>query len=496
MVERLRGGSPQWLALLGPRKVGKTSLLLETARRVGEPVVFAILDVFDHVPVTEEVLRLMALRVVERVFSAECGQSLEATIDPDSYRAALSGSPRFSKLPPDLRQLLLGLKELKLNPLTMGSLLQVPERLAQKLGLFIVVAIDEFQELAELRAGRPATAVLPMLRSVWQKHRRVAYVVSGSARRLMTDLVSSQRSPFFGHFDLLEVGEFETTDAVSLMMDSAVPGRPVGRALAGKAVAALGGNPFYLQLLGEQLAAIDAPLDDGALKEALSRLLFHRTGRLSLFFEGELARVVGRSAPSLALLEQLAHGPARPVDLQRAVRLSSSTVSNYLGRLGDIIRARADGTWELSDRVMALWLKWRAPGGAAVPMSVIGDDGERVVAQALAELGFELVYQSKASRGAFDLLAIRAGVMVGVQVKRSPLPLHFSSAAWNRMEAEGKRLGWLRVVASVTAEGIVTFLDPAKGRRKKGVSLTGVATIDNLLLWVDRAAAPPRPANW
>ncbi|MDP1823533.1 MAG: ATP-binding protein [Archangium sp.] len=497
-VEKLRAGSPHWLALLGPRKVGKTSLLLETSRRVGAPVVFAILDVFDHVPVTDEVLRLLVLRVVDRVFAAECGQSLEATIDPDSYRAALSGSPRFATLPPDLRQLLLGLKELELTALTTSRLLDVPERLAERLGLFLVVAVDEFQELAALRVGRPAVEVLPMLRSAWQKHRRVSYVVSGSARSMMTDLVASQRSPFFGHFELMEVGEFEREDAVALLIDSAVPGRKVSRALAEKAVDTLGGNPFYLQLLGEQLAAIAAPLDDAALKEAVSRLLFHRTGRLALFFESELARVVGRSSASLALLEQLARGPARPVDLQRAVRLSSSSVVNYLARLGDIIRAREDGTWELSDRVMALWLQWRAPGGAAVPMTVIGDEGERVVAQALAELGFELVYQSKASRGAFDLLALRAGVMVGIQVKRSPLPLHFSAAAWKRMEAEAQRLGWLPVIASVTAEGVVTFLDPRKGRKKKGVSLSAGARIENLLRWVDLTSssgarrAPPR----
>jgi Holliday junction resolvase len=130
-------------------------------------------------------------------------------------------------------------------------------------------------------------------------------------------------------------------------------------------------------------------------------------------------------------------------------------------------------------------------------MTVIGDEGERVVAQTLAELGFELVYQSKASRGAFDLLALRAGVMVGIQVKRSPLPLHFTDAAWKRMEAEATRLGWLPVIASVTAEGVVAFLDPRKGRKKKGVSLSAAARIENLLLWVDltssgRRRAPPR----
>jgi AAA+ ATPase superfamily predicted ATPase len=293
-VEKLRAGSPHWVALLGPRKVGKTSLLLETSRRVGAPVVFAIIDVFDLVPVTDEVLRLLVLRVVDRVFAAECGQSLEATLDSASYRAALSGSPRFATLPADLRQLLFDLKEVELTALVTPRLLDVPERLAEKLGLFIVVAVDEFQELAALRVGRPSAEVLPMLRSVWQKHRRVSYVVAGSARSMMTDLVASQHSPFFGHFELVEVGEFEREDAVALLIDSATPGRKVSRALAERAVDTLGGNPFYLQLLGEQLAAIAPPLDEAALKEAVSRLVFHRTGRLALFFESWRAWWVAR----------------------------------------------------------------------------------------------------------------------------------------------------------------------------------------------------------
>lgn len=485
---KLQLGKPHWVALLGPRKVGKTSLLLEAARRASAPVVFAIFDAFDHVPVTGEVLRLIVLRVVDRVFSAECGQSLEATIDDDAYRALLAGSPRFAKLPPDLRQLLLGLRQLELTALTTARMLDVPERLAEKLGLRLVIAIDEFQELAALKVGRPASDVVPMLRSVWQKHRHVSYMVAGSARSLMTELVASQRSPFFGHFELVEVGEFGPRDAVDLLMDSA----SVSHEVAVQAINAVGGNPFYLQLLGEQLTAIPAPRDEAALKEALSRLVFQRTGRLAMFFEAELMRVVGRSATFLAMLEQLSRGPARPVDLQKALRLPSSTVVNYLARLGDVIRVREDGAWELTDPVMAKWLAWRAPGGAAVPMTVIGDEAERAVATTLAGLGFELVYQSKASRGAYDLLAVRAGAMVGVQVKRSPVPLHFSDTAWKRLEGEAKRLSWLSVVASVAPDGAVTFLDPAKKRRQKGVSLGAGAVIENLLVWVDAVSRKAR----
>lgn len=489
-IMRLKAGSPKWLALLGQRKVGKTSLLLEAARRADDSTAFAIIDVFNHLPVSTEFFRRLVLRVVDGIFAPECGQSLEMIWDADTYRAVLSQSQRFGRLSTDLKRLLLTLRDPPAASVEVASLLQVPEHLAAALKIHVVIAIDEFQELADLKVGRPAKTVLPMLRAVWQRHQRVAYMISGSARSLITNLVTSQRSPFFGHFDLLEIEGFSTADAQALLIDGAVPGRPISRPLAERAVEAIGGNPFYLQLLGEQLAALDAPLDEPALKEAISRLVFHRTGRLAMFFEAELQRVVGRSGPALALLEHIARSPSRPADLQRATGLSSSSTVNYIARLGDVIRLRQDGHYELTDALMAQWLRWRTPGGAAVPMTLIGDEAERAVAQHLCKLGFELVYQSKASRGAFDLLALRAGVMVGIQVKRTSLPVHFSKTAWNRMEAEAKRLGWLWLISAVDPQSEVRFVDPANVKQNKGFTLSQNAAIENLLVWVDAASAP------
>ncbi|MBI3271270.1 MAG: ATP-binding protein [Planctomycetes bacterium] len=51
LEESLRGltaGAPSWVAILGPRKIGKTSLLLELARRAARPSrAFVVLDSFE-----------------------------------------------------------------------------------------------------------------------------------------------------------------------------------------------------------------------------------------------------------------------------------------------------------------------------------------------------------------------------------------------------------------------------------------------------------------
>jgi Holliday junction resolvase len=132
---------------------------------------------------------------------------------------------------------------------------------------------------------------------------------------------------------------------------------------------------------------------------------------------------------------------------------------SYLTRLHDAAVQLDSGLYALTDPVFGLWLKWRRPGGSVLPMTLIGDEAEQAVARTLSSMGFELVYQSKGSRGAFDLLALRGSLQLGVQVKRSEMPLRFNKHEWSRMVADGKRFKWSWVVAAVNSEGTVTILD-------------------------------------
>jgi len=177
-------------------------------------------------------------------------------------------------------------------------------------------------------------------------------------------------------------------------------------------------------------------------------ILFTKTGRLSLYFEGERRKVVGSATTAAATLDAVASKPG------------------------------------------VLWLRWRAPGGSAVPMTVLGDEGERRAAQHLARMGFDLVYQSRASRGAFDLMALRGASHLGLQVKRRTLPLRFSGSEWQRMEAVAARYGWRWAVVAVDPDdGRVRVSDPALATGTRGRRLDEGAEIERLLAWIN---APPR----
>ncbi len=68
---------------------------------------------------------------------------------------------------------------------------------------------------------------------------------------------------------------------------------------------------------------------------------FSRTGRLGLYFENEFDKVVGKAATLAAVLEALADGPLRGIDIAKAIRASTGSTSQYLDRLGDVVRRLA-----------------------------------------------------------------------------------------------------------------------------------------------------------
>jgi AAA+ ATPase superfamily predicted ATPase/Holliday junction resolvase len=493
LIDALAAGAPSWLSILGPRKIGKTSLIIEVARRAaGKGVTIVSVDTTEEVPLSMEFFRRYALRMLDAVLASEIGESPEALArEPDAFRAALMDAPRFGRLDATTRRFVFALPEARLDAGFVRQCLELPERLAVALDTPLLIAIDEFQELAELSSKRGHIDPYPVMRSVWQRQKRTAYVISGSGRSMLERLVTAKSSPFFQHFALMRLGPLPEDAAVELLVE----GGQIPAPLAREAIHVLGARPFYLQMLGDALVQTDPPYDRTALKAAVQDLLFSRTGRLSLYFENEFQRLVGRSTNLSAVLEALAGGPKRLGDIARAIGATPGQTSTYLERLEDATVKRPDGLHELDDTTFGLWLRWRQPGGSVVPMTLLGEEAERTVAEHLARSGFELVYQSRASRGAFDLLATRGAGQLGVQVKRSALPIRFPREEWIRMEADAPRFGWRWIVAAVSPEGAVTLLDPARATRGRTVRLDARAAIDNIVAWVDVHPEAQRPSK-
>ena len=347
---------------------------------------------------------------------------------------------------------------------------------------FVIIALALHPDILELRQAGGCVEgadreddLLPVL-----------YIISGSAPSMLRELITARHSPFFMHFQLAELGPFAERDAVDLLVHASPPDRSIPLATARRIFDIVGGHPFYLQLVGEALVATEPPYDEQTLKPVLQSLLFSRTGRLALYFQNEYTRVVGRATTLAATLLAVSEGgPIRMTDVARAIDASTASTARYLDRLGDVVRRDGDGLYRVADPLFAMWIRWRSPGGTVVPMTIIGTEAEIAVAEYLASLGFDLVYQSRPSRGAFDLLAIRGGDQLGLQVKRSPLPLRFRKSEWARMSADAERWGWHWAIAAVDESCSVVLLDPARAQVGREARLKASAAIDNVLKWLD-----------
>src|SRR5690349_9640187 len=88
LVSQLESDEPRWVAIIGRRKVGKTSLVLELARRRrARGLAFVILDTQECAPLSLEFFRLYALRIADAFLGAAVGYSLELLAEnPDEYR--------------------------------------------------------------------------------------------------------------------------------------------------------------------------------------------------------------------------------------------------------------------------------------------------------------------------------------------------------------------------------------------------------------------------
>jgi Holliday junction resolvase len=163
--------------------------------------------------------------------------------------------------------------------------------------------------------------------------------------------------------------------------------------------------------------------------------------------------VVGNSSTLESVLRGFVE-PTRVTDVAEALHIRTGAVTTAVKTLveEDVLLKREDGTYGFVDPTFALWLKSRVDFRRAMPPLLVGTDAEKALARGLAADGFRGVYQSRASRGAFDLLALHDTRVFGIQVKTARPPFSLKAAEKRRLIEDARRLGFVPVLALVDGE--------------------------------------------
>jgi hypothetical protein len=354
--------------MAGPRRFGKTSLLLahaEGLRGAGWRAVHV--DLYGVTSLAEVCVRIASsysrlpdnrLRAHLDALGARLGLSLTAS------GPGLTLGPRSPIPPPEATQT------------AAAELLDLPRTLFERDRIPTLVVFDEFQDL--LSAGPSLDG---MLRSHVQYHGDAAvYVYAGSHPSLMRSLFSDRERPLYGQAEPLDLGPLPLDDVLVELAErfDELDEDPAGALTPLVTTAA--GHPqrtmLLAHLLHRELVArtagtstlVEQAAGEGGSLEGIG--LADAVVRRALAMTNEAHQAVwdAQSAGKKAVLAALADGDS-PTGTTTARRLDSSRATlqsalRELGKEGQHVNRDGDtGPWRFVDPLLALWVRTRGERG-------------------------------------------------------------------------------------------------------------------------------------
>lgn len=481
-IRPLKKGSSKYLALIGQRKIGKTSLLRHFVEGVNDPkLVCYEMDCWEKKLVPKTFFQEYLLQVIDRYlyefYTDRFHVSMKRSLIPESAFLSLISDIRALKIDAlnEATECLLELRANRFSDLLFTAIINFPEKLAQETGIYFVSIIDEFQELTDLNRFKPIKDTIgdiyAFLRANWQRHEKINYIIAGSKYiiagskiSMMKELVASEHSPFFQHFKIIEINAFSKTDAKKMLAKlSEQASNPIPDEFAERMIELMGTNPFYLQIVASELC--EKSITEDSFKIIIQENLFQPVGRLYLYFQDVIGRIVGRSASLEQTLITIARHPGTLSSLAKRMGIGTGTLKSWINRIKDFITVEA-GIYRIEDKCLKLWIENKSDLRPILPPLILGTEAEKTVAKQMAKSGFELIYQSRASRGAFGLLAILGTIEVGIQVKKASLPYYIKTDELQLMKYWAGQLSWIPLFALVDDNETLYFYDVTHWKAK------------------------------
>lgn len=182
-------------AIISPRRWGKSSLVnraIESVQQNNDSILFVRMNAFKC-ETPQSFFELFAKRVVESISSTP--ELLLANAKEFLYRLL----PKISiSDPAGHYEISFGI-DIQKNQID-ENILDLPQQVATKRNKKIVICIDEFQQIGEFADSEKFQKIL---RSHWQEHSDVAYILYGSKKHMMLNIFGEYKSPFYRFGDLM-----------------------------------------------------------------------------------------------------------------------------------------------------------------------------------------------------------------------------------------------------------------------------------------------------
>ena len=226
--------------LISPRRWGKTSLVKKVIADINRP---------DIKPVFIDIFQCKSEYEFYHAFASAVIKQTSSRLDEwvETAKNFLSNiSPKFSFGSDPMNDFSLSFDW---NPKddTETDILQLPEKIAQKKDVHLVICLDEFQQIADFDDTQKFQK---KLRSVWQHQQNVTYCMFGSKKHLMENIFNDKANPFYKFGDMMFLKKIPTEEWVPFICAKfQETGKKISPELASKICEATENLSSYVQHL-------------------------------------------------------------------------------------------------------------------------------------------------------------------------------------------------------------------------------------------------------
>jgi AAA+ ATPase superfamily predicted ATPase len=338
--------SGQNTILISPRRWGKTSLVKESIRLTSnKEIKFVFID----------------------LFSIRDEQEFLTTYAREVMKATVNKREEFLKEARDWFKQLLPVMSFGIDPLSEISIkfnwdeakkhrdeiINLPEIIAKKKKLRIVVCLDEFQNISRFQEN---LAIEKELRSCWQHHQNVSYCLFGSKRHMMMELFNQSERPFYRFGDMILLEKIPTSEWIPFIVELfSKSGKTISAEYAESIVNLMRNHPYYIQMYCDYAWTLATEsISDDVLKLALEEMIDHN----SFLFQEDMESL---SATQINLIKAISAGETQLTAKAVMDKYKLGTPHNVLKnkailRSKDILDIQGNQL-NFLDPVLEIWLK-------------------------------------------------------------------------------------------------------------------------------------------
>ncbi len=356
-------GLDMGFALIGPRRVGKTSILLEVANHLKDKKKKVVVVYFSVWDLVENTLREFSDQLTRTILSAFQN---ELSIRYKIKRLLMTPGEKIKEVLKEAGFSIKILDEIEIELLRKDKVLDanvllekvfaLAEDLSKKFNVRTILILDEFPSLVDLTNGKKlGEGVIRKIRTIHERLEHTVLCISGSIRKTMEMVVLSSSSAFYRQFIVKNISPFDKATTSELLSKNLA--QKVSPQVVEVAYSLTSGIPFYLQLLGRQLQRVSVKVIEPVTVKSAFEDILEEEG--TIIFEEDFSKLSDKERATLKTMVE--YKVQRLNDISKNLGEGVNVASKYLEYLlsKGLIRKETRGVYRIADPVFEKWLEKR-----------------------------------------------------------------------------------------------------------------------------------------